>query len=520
MPPKNEHHPKPGVTVIGAGAAGFSAALELSGRGHHVTLIEQDTLGSGSSGRNPGRMGHGFHYADINTAITYLRSSVKVQRRYPGYLIGQDLPVDTPVRHGRYFITKNSDSPKEDIIRTYEALHQEYTRLIEEDKNNEVFGPSERFFRVIQPDEYERDVNRDIVDIGIETSEHLFNWKKFLLDIRAIIQTTPNITLYENTRVEAIERAGHEKPRFRIKTRTKENQVQLFETDYLINSTWQNIEYLNDQIGLRMMPDSRTNRLKVLLVVQLPESLKNSHSMFFCMGQHCMISNMGDGRAMMTYARVTNMETSCNLSLSYNAQRLLNGGATQKEKDTIAQQILAGVSQYIPQMANAVVEDVVFGVVQTEGKLTLEQLADLDNPFHKRDYYGVREEQIGVVSNPCVKLFYFINNGELTADLIEAQIKATTILNDCMQDIKNIAAIKKINLSPAMNKLILYNLERYESSEIIAADKNKIIEAAFKTIEARLAAHKAIRPYFFAKRLEEKNSAAYVSNLDYGQGRP
>ncbi len=37
-----------------------------------------------------------------------------------------------------------------------------------------------------------------------------------------------------------------------------------------------------------MIPGARTNRLKCLLIVELPESLINANSMFFCMGQHCM----------------------------------------------------------------------------------------------------------------------------------------------------------------------------------------------------------------------------------------
>ena len=102
---------KPRVIVIGAGAAGFSAALELGNRGYQVELLEKKTLSSGASGNNPGRMGHGFHYTDIPTAIAYLRASVFVQRTYPGFLVGQEQAFESPLRHGRYCITKDSNPP-------------------------------------------------------------------------------------------------------------------------------------------------------------------------------------------------------------------------------------------------------------------------------------------------------------------------------------------------------------------------------------------------------------------------
>ena len=91
-----------------------------------------------------------------------------------------------------------------------------------------------------------------------------------------------------------------------------------------------------------MIPGARTNRLKCLLIVELPESLINANSMFFCMGQHCMFSNMGNGYGMMAFAQVTNMEASSDLELSEQTQRLLKNQATYEEKIKIANQMQKG----------------------------------------------------------------------------------------------------------------------------------------------------------------------------------
>ena len=475
------------IIVIGAGAAGFSAALELAERGYLVHLIEKDTLGSGSSGRNPGRMGHGFHYVDIETAKMYLRASIQVQRKYPGFLIGQDLPLKHPLRRGRYFITSNSDHSQKNILATYEQIKCEYQRLIAEDPDNEVFGPPENFFRILEPHEYAADVNTSIVTIGVETSEHLFHWQSFVDSIRQKILAHSHITLHEHTEVIEITRGAANKPRFVLRTRKAgEDDIQeIFQTDYLVNSTWQNIEHLNHQIGLHMAPQSRTNRLKTLLVVELPESLRNCNSMFFCMGQHCMMSNMGDGRAMMTFAKVTNMEASDGLTMSNKAWRLLNNGASDLEKSSIAKQILNGVSNYIPEIKNAVILDVKFGVVQTKGKLTLADLNDPNSPAHQRNYYGVREEQIGLISNPCIKLFYFVTNAELVADLLEDQIKATAVIEQAMLAIERWADCNSLVLTHSLRKTVLDNFERASSSMLITDTVETLIDPMTHAIASR-----------------------------------
>ncbi len=453
----------PEVIVIGGGVAGFGAALELAERGYQVKIIEKSLLGSGASGRNPGRMGHGFHYVNVETAIMYLRASIQAQRKYPHYVVGRELPNNHPIRHGRFFITKDSDNRPQQILATYEKIKEEYIRLIAEDPANEVFGPPEHFFRILTPSEYEGQVNSERVLCGVETAEHLFDFGAFLKDMRKTILSNPNITLYEQSKVEHIERGRSSQPRFTLHvkdTGSATPQKKVFHADYLVNSTWQNIEQLNDELGIGMQPGARTNRLKTLLVVKLPESLLNAHSMFFCMGQHCMFSNLGQGYGMMTFAEVTNMETSTGLTLSARAIRLLEGGVRADESDIIAKRILAGVATYIPDMAKAEVLDLKFGIVQTAGALTLGDLKDPNSSFHKRDYDGIREEQLGLISNPCMKLFYFVRNGQVVADIVDAEVEATAKIRQDVLDIVTEAKKAKIPIKKDLVRAFSEHLDR------------------------------------------------------------
>ncbi|PJD95723.1 MAG: hypothetical protein CK426_04125 [Legionella sp.] len=487
------------IVIIGAGAAGFSAAIELAEAGHQVELIERHTLGSGASGRNPGRMGHGFHYTDINTAIAYLHASILVQKKHPGYLVGQALPFDNPLRHGRYFITKDSNPPKEVILQTYEVIKQEYKRLCEHDPSNMVFGPPDLFFRILEPSEYCDVVNMDVVDIGIETAEHLFNWQHFISDIKERILSHPNITLREHTEVISISRNDIGDFRFTIAAK-KDSETLLFKTNYIVNSTWQDIKKINDSVGLRMIPGERTNRLKTLLVLELPESLKDTHSMFFCMGQHCMISNLGNRKAMATFARITNLETSSDLCMSDNAQRLLDGKASLEEKQNIATQMLKGISHYIPEIHKANIIDLQFGIVQTQGNLALSDLNNPSHSFHKRDDHCVRTEQIGLISNPCMKLFYFVDNGRLAADLIKEHMNATEIIHQCMLLIQDKTAAEKLPFDKKVQRAILENMERYEPSRLNASNIEDIATHIVNTMRSKIALHSI----FSAKKTTEQ----------------
>lgn len=427
------------IIIIGGGVAGIGSALKLANQGHRVKILEKNTLMSGSSGRNPGRMGHGFHYFDEHTAIQYLRASIQVQRAYPGFLVGDDLPFQHPIRHGRYYITKSSLHSYEDILVIYRVIQDEYTRLVEQDPRNKVFGEPQEFIKILAPQDYAHVINSEIVAGAVETCEHLFNWPKFSQHIKALLLAHPNISLLEHAEVVGISPRETLDARFTIDVacsrpseRDSEPEVHSLKlkTDFLINASWENIEYLNSTAGIPYLDGTRTNRLKCLLVVELPPELTNPqmNSAFFCMGSFCMFSNMGDGRGMMTLADVTNMKVSSHLRIDKEMEYYLSDKVDKQEMERIGQEILNGVAEYIPLMANARILEVKFGIVQTKGNLQLEDLKSSKSSHHKRSYYAVRAEQQGLISNPAMKLFYFVHNSMLVYDIFKTQLEKESYL--------------------------------------------------------------------------------------------
>lgn len=416
------------VVVIGAGVGGCFSALELAEvknpdgtPKYSITLIEkQPEVLRGSSDKTPGRAGLGFHYVHIPTALMYLRETVAFQRKFGAvrdFRVGATLPEHAPVRHGRYVITKDSKPSKEEILRTYSAIQAEYQRLVDLDPANAVFGPPKNLFRVLDPSEYQQHVNMDKADICVETAEHLLDWPEFRKYIIDKLEQCPNIKIRTGVSVNEIKTAATDAslPSPYMVMAARASREESHPANFVINCTWENIRQLNATAKLTS-PQVRSNRLKALIFVKLPESLREMNSYFFCMGPHAMFSNLGNGVAAMTYAPDTSMDTSTDEVVPERIQRFLNGSATLDEKSRKAKAILAGVAQYIPGIAHAEIIDVYFGIVQTNGTV---DIFDHKSQFNQRDYSGITVEDWGFISNACMKLMYGPENGVTVKEIVE-----------------------------------------------------------------------------------------------------
>ena len=185
------------VVVIGGGAGGCGAALALANNGWKVRLFEKNTLFSGTSSKTPGRLGLGFHYMDLHTSEMLLRATVRFVKQFPGFRVGENLPWSHPLRHGRYFVTKNSLASPPEILSLYESLKHVYADIVQEDTCNMVFGPPEDFNRILERKEYEDVVHGSKVVLGIETAEHLLAWDKIEHHIANTIRSHENISIHE-----------------------------------------------------------------------------------------------------------------------------------------------------------------------------------------------------------------------------------------------------------------------------------------------------------------------------------
>ena len=150
------------VAIIGGGVGGCCTALELAQtRQFNIYLLEKNQeLMRESSDATPGRLGLGFHYSDKTTALHFLHVTVDFTKRY-----GRN--QSHPLRRGRYFIVKNSLVLIKDILEVFQAIKEEYTKMVREDPSCEVFGPPEDIYRILQPQKFETDVEMEKIEMGI-----------------------------------------------------------------------------------------------------------------------------------------------------------------------------------------------------------------------------------------------------------------------------------------------------------------------------------------------------------------
>lgn len=477
------------IAIAGGGAGGIGAALELAKSGYQVDIYEKNAeLLSGTSNKTPGRAGHGYHYVHLKTAELYLKATIQVVKRYPGCLLGSGYDDTHYLRHGLYCIMKQKERlredqaqfasiyPKEMILETYRAIQECYRSLVAEDPSNQVFGDPDKFHHVLselEMEKYRETINLNIVDTIVDTREELLNWPKLRSALITEIASYPNIKVHLNSTIDS-PRQRNDRVGFNFTVNGK-----LCEADVFINATWEGIEKLNQKIFIHMEPDSRTNRLKTIIRAKLPINLAEHPSVFFCMGPHAMISNMGDGTVMSTYAQVTNVSSSTGLFISDKAQQCLDGIGDVEEEIRVANQIIDGVSQYFPPMHDARLINKGYGIIKTRGTV---DLFDPNSEVNKREEIGVEEQLVGWIDNACMKLLHFILNGQEVLDLVKkmeyAQAVITIISNAVISQLyprnyyqfpalsSNDLIVMKIKL---LKNMLLMVLQRYTDSSTFKA---------------------------------------------------
>lgn len=412
------------IAIIGGGIGGCMSALVIAKKfpDVEITIFEKNKeLLSGTSNCTPGRMGLGFHYVHSQSAVTYLRQTLDFVKHFsrlcPNLMVGQEFLIDHFLRNGRYFIVKNSAVPTTQILDTYGKVADEYAELVKRDKTNKIFGEPDNFYRILKPKEYKNDVELKNIDTAIETHEHLLNWLSFKKFILNEIASCKNINILIGKKIQDISYAYMESL-YVIHRRKKASSGRLIGKHYaefIINATWEWVDYFNTKIGYYRLPNEvRTNRAKALIKIKLPDELKEKNSMFFCMGPHCMFSNLGNGEGLITYAPETNIQNSTALIPEKSYVSLISGHVSEKNKAQLAQKIINGVSQYIPAMSKAKIVEVRFGTVQVEGEANI---FDHSSKIYERDYMGLKYLEDGFISLSCTKLLYGYGNANTAANL-------------------------------------------------------------------------------------------------------
>jgi hypothetical protein len=428
--PKTPSH----VIVLGAGVAGCGTALELANAGYIVTLVEiLDGLLDGTSQRMPCRLGLGFHYIDIQTAIKNLHATLALVKKYPGFRLGEEFADTHRLKRGRYFIVEDSQFSAAKVLEVYSELKEAYRKICEQDESNQVFGDPENFFRVLDADEYP-EINGKVKPVlGIETAECILDWSKIKQFMIKQISEHPRIQVHVQTKVTDITMTTESKY---IVECEQSNNVITFHGNMVVNCTWHNIEVLNAKLGIQYPIGHRTQRLKAMAEIEVPNELLETQSALFSFGPHAAFTNLGNGRGFLTYEPVTNVESSKDISLSMRMEELMKRAShRQSEISSLGEAIITGATNYLPALKNAKLLNVHFGIVRSFGNANI---FERESKIHERRESGVEQCAPGYIINGSMKLTYFVLNAQEVLSLIKKFDATQAVKSLCVGNIQDV----------------------------------------------------------------------------------
>lgn len=490
------------ITVIGGGIAGVLTALELAEKGHKVILVEKyNGVLEGTSDRTPCRLGLGLHYIDVETAKEYFLATLKFIKKFSDYR----LKINNESLQGSdYVLMEDSQFKYPAVAKIHSALVDYYKDLIKSkdsnseensdnkgDSSNKVFGePDELIKLTTNIDKRFKNEENHRIEGCFKTKEEILDWPRLKQHLVEELEKHKNIKLLTGTEVRSIEHSNDfcdEQGRyngkvieFKLNCKNKNNETFVIKSDQIVNCAWYDISRLNRTIN-HPSQEEYCKRLKAMLEIELPEEFKDVRTTFFCFGAFCSITNLGDGRAYVTYEPETNVSQTIDEVLPENMQDFIDGKASIEEILKISKKILDGVNKFIPGICKAKVLHTSFGIVMTSGGNV--DINDPNSPHHQRREHGINELELGVSSNASMKLLYGVNNAEEIRKIVAKHdhIKATLMkqFNGLAEQFISTNDSKKIVKIAVPQKRIISHFFRehiLNSEKIAITDETSVIE--------------------------------------------
>ncbi|NEN89857.1 MAG: FAD-dependent oxidoreductase [Okeania sp. SIO3H1] len=419
------------VIVVGAGIAGICTALTLAEAGYHVLLLEKkhDVL-EGTSNVTPGRMSLGIHYlGDYPTAEYNLYKTLEFIKKFRNYFPDCFIRGSTNENwhFGLYAIVDNSLIPSNQVLHFIGCLKERYREVIRQPDFNfltEFYGHPYEFYEKLRIDNYDS-IDFSRISLLLRTKEMLLNWSKFKKILKFKLESNILIDTLNHADVINIS-DSHQSYKHEVYYLDIYGEKQSALSDFVVLCAWQNIEKINECLGIKT--SAVTNRIKILVTIQLPEKLFSHPSTFFCIGPFAIFSNMGNGTAKITYAPKTNyfISTSKSSFFKENKKIIFNQDefVSDEKLKQIGQDIILGLSEYMPDINKAKLLDVKSGIVKQINQNN-QEFFDLDNStsnHHKRAYSGVevKNKEKTVINNSAIKLMYAPSNAARVLEIINS----------------------------------------------------------------------------------------------------
>ena len=518
------------IIIIGVGFSGAYAALELAKDGYSILLLEKDSkvVGSRSSSFNQCYKLHsGVHYfGDAITASKCLHDSIICAKQWQDFLLGEK---DSAPRRNRHYIMSHSLFNVEEARKVANMLKQIYLEFVQQDSSNEVFGDPKDFIKEVQPDQYGyvanemNFVNQNAVEektrvaLALDVGEPQIDIQRLQKHLQHLITHTPNITAkFDCEAISITPQTNNFGYRVKAVKRNKKNaskKIVEFSTKGIVNCAWENIENLDKTACFYSSnPDKLLIRMKISLLVKLPQELEHMDTCIFSLGPYCSITNQFDGTAVLTYEPTTNIghyfQGEKLPKKMQNIRNILENGEDLKNTlvgKKLARDIVNGCAIYVPKIKNSKLLEVRVGYVKMYvAQSETYSIYERNSPIHRRREDGIIAQQ-GIascyISASAMKMTYAQSNAEKIRDIMQREILKRAEWETIFREEQLALPVRELNalakelacaLKPWLLKTITANSEPHDFltkkniftkilSDILAATNAELAYA--KTIE-------------------------------------
>ncbi|CAA6810016.1 MAG: FIG00971038: hypothetical protein [uncultured Sulfurovum sp.] len=402
------------IAIIGAGVAGASTALYLSQLGLDITLYEQQkSVVSGPPWCHLHAGGNLYREISDEQCFSLLSQSIDFVKLYP-YVVDYRPTVIA--------LADDDKSTPSSLLPRLKRLQKEYQRLIDLDKNNQVLGKSENYYKLYDHesmkalqkaqaiknpktnDEWMIAVakNLDLKKVQfplILVQEYGLNIFRLAGGLMLDLKASKNVSLKLETSVEDIQKdalgwsiISTKQNQNKEKKQNKEQQT----FDYLINAAGFQTGKIDDMLGIKC---ERMVEFKASYVAQWQESKTVAFPEIIIHGErgtpkgmaqftpypngYFQLHGMTPNITLYEDGLVKSSKTSSQPQLKKKFLDKVNEGWEQEEIKQRTHNAIAHVANFIPSFSEATVgSQPLFGAQQILGKDATLRVAEVSFPLN------------------------------------------------------------------------------------------------------------------------------------------
>ncbi len=372
--------------VIGGGLAGCGIALELAINGKNSILIEQDpVLMNRASLRNEGKIHLGLIYAadpSKQTGFLQLRGSLQFHLILESWL-GKELSRIEQSTPFFYLVANDSLQTGDQLANHYQALNQEYCKLMEENPKLNYLGSQPGWLtKRVELEALDGTFNTSRFSAAFSTNEKAINTDDLAREIRNAVQNTPNIEIMTNYKVDDIYNYGSF---YKVKVISNLDSSRLeIEAKTVFNAAWDQRLFIDNLVGVDL-PHGWLHRLKYRAIASTLPEHKDLPSATIVLGAYGDVVVRKDSAYLSWYPSGMRGWTH-DLRPPETWNRVCAGNVIDKESQAVGADIFSKTIEWYPKLNSSKIERVDAGAIFAYGE---SDVNDISSMLHNRNKTGV-----------------------------------------------------------------------------------------------------------------------------------